>query len=234
VFVRVGQLSDEPRAVATLERMIRSTIVRIGELVLRYGHLTQLAPLDRTSSRRSSVMCALPRATAVTTVYQGDSSSKRPRSSVVSAARAPTRRRSHEPDTASRASRPTGAFGAPGPRDWLVSQRIYHRQAMLGGTRQASCETTELDKGSFHISSSRRRSGGIARFSHLEHRKYLTGLDTRDWTRSHPSRKHTCRRVRFARARCFAPATTRTLGRAAIAARGRSSDGRNGHATTEA
>jgi len=36
-------------------------------------------------------MCALPRATAVTTEYQRDSSSKRPRSSVVFAARAPTR-----------------------------------------------------------------------------------------------------------------------------------------------
>ena len=36
-------------------------------------------------------MCALLRATAVTTVYQRDSSSKRPRSSVVSAARAPTK-----------------------------------------------------------------------------------------------------------------------------------------------
>jgi len=32
-------------------------------------------------------MCALPRVTAVTTVYQSDSSSKRPRSSVVFAAR---------------------------------------------------------------------------------------------------------------------------------------------------
>jgi len=37
-------------------------------------------------------MCALPRATAVTTVYQRDSSSKRLRASVVSAARPPTRR----------------------------------------------------------------------------------------------------------------------------------------------
>jgi len=36
-------------------------------------------------------MCALLRATAVTTVYQRDSSSKRPRASVVSAARPPTR-----------------------------------------------------------------------------------------------------------------------------------------------
>ena len=59
---------------------------------MRYGQLSQLAPLDCTSSRRSTVMCALPRATAVTTVYQRDSSSKRPRPSVVSAARAPTRR----------------------------------------------------------------------------------------------------------------------------------------------
>jgi len=39
-------------------------------------------------------MCALLRATAVTTVYQRDSSSKRPRSS----------------------RPPGGAFGAPGPR----------------------------------------------------------------------------------------------------------------------
>jgi len=38
-------------------------------------------------------MCALPRATAVTTEYQRDSSSKRPRSSVVFAARAPIRAR---------------------------------------------------------------------------------------------------------------------------------------------
>jgi len=37
-------------------------------------------------------MCALPRAIAVTTVYQRDSSSKRPRASVVFAARPPTRR----------------------------------------------------------------------------------------------------------------------------------------------
>ena len=70
-------------------RMIRGTIARIGELAMRYGLPSQLATLDCTSSRRSTVMCALPRATAVTTVYQRDSSSKRPRPSVVSAARAP-------------------------------------------------------------------------------------------------------------------------------------------------
>jgi len=69
--------------------MIRGTIVRIGELELRYGQLSQLAPLDCTSSRRNTVMCALLRATAVTTGYQRDSSSKRPRASVVFAARAP-------------------------------------------------------------------------------------------------------------------------------------------------
>jgi len=53
-------------------------------------------------------MCALPRAIAVTTGYQFDSSSKRPRASVVSAARAPTASAYHVPDTASRASRPVG------------------------------------------------------------------------------------------------------------------------------
>jgi hypothetical protein len=58
---------------------------------MRYGHLSQLATLDCMSSRRSTVMCALPRATAVTTEYQRDSSSKRPRWSVVSAARPPTK-----------------------------------------------------------------------------------------------------------------------------------------------
>src|SRR4051812_15677234 len=64
-------------------RVIRGTIARIGELAMRYGLPSQLATLDCTSSRRSTVMCALPRAIAVTTVYQRDSSSKRPRSSVV-------------------------------------------------------------------------------------------------------------------------------------------------------
>src|ERR1700681_593839 len=81
------RVSDGPRR----RRMIRGTIARIGELTMRYGRPSQLATLDCTSSRRSTVMCALLRATAVTTEYQRDSSSKRPRSSVVSAARAPTR-----------------------------------------------------------------------------------------------------------------------------------------------
>ena len=51
---------------------------------MRYGRQhSQLALLDCTSSRRSTVMCALLRSGVVTTVYQRDSSSKRPRSSVV-------------------------------------------------------------------------------------------------------------------------------------------------------
>ena len=72
-------------------RMTTGTIQRIGDLVLRYGRRSQLAPLDCTSSRRSTVMCALSRATGITTEYQRDSSSKRPASSVVFAARPPTR-----------------------------------------------------------------------------------------------------------------------------------------------
>ena len=80
------RFGDGPRR----RRMIRGMIVGIGELTMRYGHLSQLATLDCTSSRRSTVMRALPRATAVTTEYQRDSSSKRPRPSVASAARAPT------------------------------------------------------------------------------------------------------------------------------------------------
>jgi hypothetical protein len=67
--------------------MIRGTIVRIGELGMRHGHQSQLATLDGTSSRRSTVMCALPRAIVVITEYQRDSSSKRTRSSVVFAVR---------------------------------------------------------------------------------------------------------------------------------------------------
>src|SRR5262245_27740917 len=70
--------------------MIRGTIARIGDQRLRYGPRSQLATLDCPASRRSTVMCALPHAIAVTTEYQRDSSSKRPRSSVASAARAPT------------------------------------------------------------------------------------------------------------------------------------------------
>jgi hypothetical protein len=65
------------------------TIQRIGDLTLRYGLRSQLASLDCTSSRRSTVMCALSRATGITTEYQRDSSSKRPMLSVASAGRFP-------------------------------------------------------------------------------------------------------------------------------------------------
>src|SRR5580704_10004521 len=75
---------DGPRR----RRMIRGTIARIGELAMRYGLPSQLATLDCTSSRRSTVMRALPQATVVTTEYQRDSSAKRPRASGASAARA--------------------------------------------------------------------------------------------------------------------------------------------------
>jgi len=68
-------------------------------------------------------MRALLRAIAVTTGYQSDSSSKRPESSVVFAAREPTPHRDEcqKMSTASRALRPAGgAFGAPGPRAHLL------------------------------------------------------------------------------------------------------------------
>ena len=78
---------DGPRR----RRMIRGTIRRTGGPAMRYGHdVSQRATLDCTSSRRTTVMCALLRGCAVITEYQRDSSSKRPRSSVVVAARAPT------------------------------------------------------------------------------------------------------------------------------------------------
>ena len=76
------RVSDGPRR----RRMDRGTILRTGDVGLRYGFRSQLATRDCTASRRSTVMCALLQTTAVTTVYQRDSSSKRPRSSVVFAA----------------------------------------------------------------------------------------------------------------------------------------------------
>ena len=95
--------------------------------------VSQLAPIDCASSRRSTVMCALP-PPAVTTEYQRDSSSKRPRSSVVFAARPPTRASptgDQTANTASRASRPTGgAPGAPGPRARRLMCLRLGRQAV--------------------------------------------------------------------------------------------------------
>jgi hypothetical protein len=124
---------------------------------MRYGHVSQLAPLDCTSSRRSTVMCALPRVLAVTTEYQRDSSSKRPRWSVVSAVGADARGTNHVADTASRASRPTGGvFDAPGPRARHVAAGSYAIKLTLARTRQAFIERLGLDERSFHISVGRR------------------------------------------------------------------------------
>jgi hypothetical protein len=97
-------------------RMIRGTIARIGDLTMRYGRLSQLATLECTSSRRSTVMCALPRATAVTTEYQRDSSSKRPRLSVASAARAPSRASPSSDEN----TKP------PSPRRWGLDKGSFH------------------------------------------------------------------------------------------------------------
>jgi hypothetical protein len=124
---------------------------------MRYGRPSQLATLDCTSSRRSTVMCALPWATVVTTVYQRDSSSKRPRSSVVSAARVPARASPSECQRvrpASRASRPTGgAFGAPGPRAHSLTKTLLCRQAVACRSNpHATARRRGLDRGSFHIS----------------------------------------------------------------------------------
>jgi hypothetical protein len=78
---------SDPAIASRRRRMDIGTNQGTGDLTMRYGLRSQLAPLDCTSSRRSTVMCALRRATAVTTEYQRDSSSKRPLSSVAFAAR---------------------------------------------------------------------------------------------------------------------------------------------------
>jgi hypothetical protein len=149
------RFGDGPRR----QRMIRGTIARIGELAMRHGHSSQLATLDCTSSRRSTVMCALPRATAVTTVYQRDSSSTRPRPSVVFAARAPTPaspKRCQIAGAASRAARPSGgAFGAPGPRTRDLTQTLLRQQADACRPLPGHHRMAGLDRGSFHISSLR-------------------------------------------------------------------------------
>ena len=118
-------------------RTIRGTIARIGVVAMRYGRSSQLARIDCTSSRRSTVMCALPWATAVTTVYQRDSSSKRPQ--ILRRLRGPRtklRRRYDVANTASRASRPAGgACGAPGPRARHVVGGSYASKLTLARQR---------------------------------------------------------------------------------------------------
>ena len=143
------RFGDGPRR----RRMIRGTIARIGELTMRYGHLSQLATLDCTSSRRSTVMCALPRAIAVTTVYQRDSSSKRPRASVVSAARLTDAVGVPRGGRGVQGFAPRAAPAVPldtAPTTW--SRGSYASKLTLAGDRQATIERSGLDRGSFHIS----------------------------------------------------------------------------------
>jgi hypothetical protein len=131
------RFGDRPRR----RRMIRGTIARTGDLTMRYGHPSQLATLDCTSSRRSTVMCALPRATAVTTEYQRDSSSKRPRSSVAFAARVPsgvwntTWQTRHPGLRALRAAPPAGTtqctWGWRHPRPQYPERRHHARPRLL-------------------------------------------------------------------------------------------------------
>jgi hypothetical protein len=140
---------DGPRR----RRMIRGTIVRIGDLAMRYGLRSQLATLDCTSSRRSTVMCALPWATGVTTEYQRDSSSKRPRSSVVSAARAPTHRQMPDegmrpPGLRALRAAPTAPLDPAPATGW---EALDASKLTPARTRQATIERRGLDKGSFHI-----------------------------------------------------------------------------------
>ena len=136
-------------------RMIIGTIERIGGLAMRYGLASQLATLDCTSSRRSTVMCALLRAAAVTTVYQRASSSKRP--SIV--------RRLRGPRTEPASEIPRGEHGIQGcapcgrrlrrpwtPRSPRGRGSTYAGKLTLAGYRQATIERSGLDKGSFHIS----------------------------------------------------------------------------------
>ena len=142
------RVPDGPRR----RRMIRGTIARISELAMRYGHLSQLATLDCTSSRRSTVMCALPRATVVITEYQRDSSSKRPRSSVVSAARPPTRRRTtcrtRHPGLRALRAAPSAPLDTASAR-W--SRGSYASKLTLAGHVLSLDKQSGLYRGSFHI-----------------------------------------------------------------------------------
>ena len=118
---------------------------RIGVTTLRYGFQSQLALVDCTSSRRSTVLCALSRATEVTTEYQRDSSSKRPVSSVVLAARSPARTSGYQrAGAASRAARPAGgACGAPGPRAGTLMQRAAVGKRSLAGRVRTGTATVD-------------------------------------------------------------------------------------------
>ena len=134
-------------------RMNIGTIQRIGDLTMRYGLRSQLARLDCTSSRRSTVMCALRRATSVTTEYQRDSSSKRPVLSVASAARSP-----REPGAM---EMPCWLRAPPWPRSHAIDNRSFHirvrgqRNNHLfsysgGGIRMSPTGTIDARSGTAH------------------------------------------------------------------------------------
>ena len=128
---------------------------------MRYGLRSQRAPLDCTSSRRSTVMRALPRATGVTTGYQRDSSSKRPMSSVVSAARPPTRRTrvGHGVQGFAPARH---ACGAPGHRAHHVVEALVRNKLTLAGDAQAPAIDRGLDGESHSISDRRQQQRDAA------------------------------------------------------------------------
>jgi hypothetical protein len=156
------RFGDGPRR----RRMIRGTIVRIGGHTMRPGPRPAFALQDCTSSQRSTVMCALPRATAVTTEYQRDSSSKRPRSSVVSAARAPTQTTPTGCQTNARDDRQAVACRSrcsDGAADLALDRRSFHisvrtvARAILRGRRR------RFHAGAHRVSPSRSPRGSSRR-----------------------------------------------------------------------
>src|SRR6266851_2264194 len=68
----LGRTSFQPQRKAFFNDKVsvRDQINDSSRLTMRYGQPSQLATLACTYSRRSTVMCALPRAIAVTTVYE--------------------------------------------------------------------------------------------------------------------------------------------------------------------
>jgi Transposase IS116/IS110/IS902 family len=117
----VTRAGDGPRR----RRMIRGTIARIGELAMRYGRPSQRARLDCTSSRRSTVMFALPRATGVTT-YISVTVVKAPSS--VRRLRGPTTDGGPRGGHGIQGFAPMGgAFGFPGHRATTWSEGIMIR-----------------------------------------------------------------------------------------------------------
>jgi hypothetical protein len=144
-------------------RMIRGTIARIGDLTMRYGRLSQLATLECTSSRRSTVMCALPRATAVTTEYQRDSSSKR----AFSGGRRPT-----DDDSRRRPYRRAGPRGGNRRRYEPLSNR--RTPGVVGWSLSSpgrKCWQASLDADASRqpLAQDDARSGGVGGGPHAEH-----------------------------------------------------------------